>query len=214
MYEFKKLLVASMGLTLGLAACDVEENCNEAGVCETSDGGAGGAGGGAGGAGGGAGGAGGGGDTFDWVLIVDDSAEENMAGTPGADICGIDSSCGSAIAAFLNPGGGDLCDAEGPNCAANRADPDAARDSGEACDADSAPSHYVSLGMSGTLSVQFSESQAGCTLTVVEHQGSQQEGYEVYVCAGQDSSSGCLNGDAAIETAGNGGTVQVNVPNE
>ena len=213
MNELKKILVAAMGLTvtMALTACDVEENCNEAGVCETEDGGAGGVGGGAGGEGGGAGGEGGGGTSYNFVLIIDNSAEENTNGTPGADICGVSSSCGNAISAILNPGDGELCDSVREGCSANRADASAAQDDGSACEADSDPSDYVSIGMGGTLSVQFSENQSGCTVDVVELVGNQDEGYEVYVCAGADSSSECLNGGAAVGGAANGGPVSVQV---
>ena len=215
MNELKKFFVVAMGLsmTMALTACDVEEECDEAGVCTTPDGGAGGEGGSAGeGGGAGEGGAGGGGLTFTNVLIIDDSTEENMNGTPGADICGVSSSCGNAIAAVLNPGDGELCDSVREGCSANRADASAAQDDGSSCEADSDPSDYVSLGMGGTLSVQFSADQSGCTIDVVELVGNQDEGYEIYVCAGADASSDCLNNGAAVGGAANGGSVSVQVP--
>jgi len=215
MNELKKMMVAALALTVtvGLAACDVQEDCNEAGVC--TDGGGGGAGGvgGAGGAGGvgGAGGAGGGGASFDWVLIIDDTSDENMAGTPGADICGVSSSCGTAVAALLTTGDGELCDSIREGCSADRTDPNAARDDGSACEPASAPSDYVSLGIGGTLSVQFSQDLTGCSVEVVELEGNQVEGYEVYVCDGPDASADCKTG-AALGSTNNGGNVTVQVP--
>ena len=218
MNELKKLLIAGLGLvvTVGLVGCDVETECDEAGVC--ADGGAGGAGGGAGGQGGqgGQGGAGGGGATYDWVLVIDDSAEENMAGTPGVDICGISANCGgnvASVAALLTPGDGELCDSVREGCSAVRTDPNAARDDGSACEGGSNPSDYVSLGIGGLLSVQFAQALPGCDLEVVELVGNDAEAYDVYVCDAADAATAtCANNDQPIATAGEGGTVNVTVP--
>jgi len=153
--------------------------------------------------------------TYDWVLVIDDTTDENMNGTPGADICGITATCAGAsvgaVAALLTSGDGDLCDMIREGCSADRTDPNAARDDGSACEPASAPSDYVSLGIGGTLSVQFGQTLAGCSLDVVELEGSQVEAYEVYVCDGPDASATCISG-AALGTAAMGGTITVDVP--
>jgi len=154
--------------------------------------------------------------TYDWVLVIDDTTDENMNGTPGADICGITATCAGAsvgaVAALLTSGDGDLCDMIREGCSADRTDPTAAQDDGSSCEAGSAPSDYVSIGMGGILSVDFGQDLSGCTLNVVELVGNQVEGYEVYVCSDNNTDAGtCLN-DAALETAATGGDVEVTVP--
>jgi hypothetical protein len=153
---------------------------------------------------------------FSWALIIDSSAEENMNGTPGADICGATAFCGrralSAVAALLNPGDGELCDSVREGCPANRADPSAAQDDGSACEPASAPSDYVSLGMSGFLGLDFGQDLQGCVLEVVELVGNQEEGYEVYVCEDVDASSDCLNNGSALGFSRQGGTIEVLIP--
>ncbi|MCA9524802.1 MAG: hypothetical protein KC549_00720 [Myxococcales bacterium] len=154
---------------------------------------------------------------MDWVLIIDDSVAENMAGTPGADICGMTVTCDGAgvdaVAALLTPGDGELCDTVRDGCSAVRTDPNAARDDGSACEGGSNPSDYVSLGIGGLLSVQFAQALPGCDLEVVELVGNDAEAYDVYVCDAADAATAtCANNDQPIATAGEGGTVNVTVP--
>ncbi|MEZ4469396.1 MAG: hypothetical protein R3F60_01070 [bacterium] len=154
---------------------------------------------------------------MDWVLVIDDSEAENMAGTPGADICGMTVTCDgaavAAVAALLTPGDGELCDTVREGCSAVRTDPNAARDDGSSCEGGSNPSDYVSLGIGGLLSVQFAQALPGCDLEVVELVGNDAEAYDVYVCDAADAATAtCANNDQPIATAGEGGTVNVTVP--
>ena len=196
MSELKKLLFVGLALTvsMGMVGCDDEdEGCNEAGVCP--DGGAGGVGGGEGGVGGGEGGAGGEGVAYTHVFITDttDAANENMNGTPGVDICSVQSTCGAPIGATLNMGGGDICQTNGPDCEADRSDAAASMSFEAECEAGSNPSHYVALGMGGELTLEFDMDQAGCDLTIVEFEGNDPETYSVQVCSDADASA-CLVG--------------------
>jgi hypothetical protein len=217
MNELKKLLVCALGVTVIFGfGCDVEEECNEAGVCADGGSGEGGAGGGAGGAGGGAGGAGGGGDiTYDTVLIFDQDSMDDGAGTSGVDICGVSADCANATAATPVLGGGELCREEGPGCSTSRVDPQAALDDGSDCEADSNPSHYISLGTSGSLAVTFDGDLAGCNVTIVEFAGATEEGWEAFVCDGDDvTTANCLGGGNAVHTEAAGGTATFAVPAE
>lgn len=214
MNELKKLLVCALGLTVVLAlGCDVEEDCNEAGMCPDSGEAAGGEGG---VGGGGEGGEGGGGDiVYNTVLIFDEGSMDDGQGTSGVDICGVSSDCGNPISATLSQGEGSLCEAEGPGCAADRTDANAALDDGSACEAGSAPSDYVSLGGDGSLAVRFDNNLAGCSVTVVEFAGATQEAYSVFVCDSDDlEGASCLNNDNPVHEAAAGGEATFNVPAE
>lgn len=218
MAELKKLLIVALGLTtaLALTACDVDE--------DSADGGAGGAGGGGtadggpGGAGG-EGGAGGGGVVYNHIYIADTSDEENMAGTPGVDICGVIVECGgtalTGLSTSYEQGSGALCenigDDVGGMCSAKRNDPDRANDDGASCEPGSAPvSDYVSLGLGGGLSIMYGQDLRGCDVTIIEHSGSNTESYEIYVCA--DAFENCLN-DEAVHADNDGGNTSFTVPN-
>ena len=156
------------------------------------------------------------GGTYPWLIIIDDSAEESMVGTPGADICGVSVVCGGvehipAEVDYLS-GDGYVCDREEEGCSASRADPDAVLDSGELCEGASVPSDYLTLGFGGTVALRYDRSLRGCSIEVVELVGNQQEGYELWVCRkymGTDWE--CLT-DPPLASAPNGGNVQVNVP--
>jgi hypothetical protein len=212
--KLEKFLVGAMALVLAgaVSGCETDEETD--GGMDSGAGGMGGM--------GGEGGMGGGGGTppaeYHWVLLIDASEEENMAGTAGADICGVTATCGGtdvpSVGALLLQGEGSLCTAvdEAADCSADRTDATAAQDDGSSCEAASTPSDYVSLGMGGILSVDFGQDLSGCTLNVVELVGNQVEGYEVYVCSDNNTDAGtCLN-DAALETAATGGDVEVTVP--
>lgn len=212
MAELKKLLYVALGLmtALALTACDVDEENGDAGA-------AGGAGGGGDtdmGAGGEGGVGGGGGPVYSWVRVVDISDEENMAGTPGVDICGIIVDCGDGPLSGMSPtysqGMGDLCSAMGPDCSAVRTDPAAANDNGDACDPVSMPtSDYVSLGLGGEVAVDYGQDLRGCDVTIIEHAGNDTEAYEIWVCA--EASDNCLNDVALLEDA-DGGNSSTTVP--
>lgn len=214
MNMLEKLLICGLAVTVGfgLTGCDeeTEGECNEAGVC--ADGGAGGEGG-VGGGIGGEGGEGGGAEepVFDQVIIEDTSADENMAGTPGVDICSVASDCGEPTGAMLEMGGGTLCTAVGEGCSAVRTDANAALSFEMDCEALSDPSHYVSLGMGGTLTVMFGESQAGCGLTIIELEGNDAESFDVSVCTADGDCLTTSDGSAVLGS-GNGGSASIQVP--
>jgi hypothetical protein len=156
------------------------------------------------------------GGTYPWLIIIDYSVEEAMASSPGADICGVSVVCGADAPTPAEVdyqwGDGEICDEEREGCSANRADPKAALDSGEWCEAASVPSDYLTLGMGGTLALRYGRSLRGCSIEVVELVGNQQEGYELWVCRkymGPDWE--CLT-DPPLASVPNGGNVQVNVP--
>lgn len=155
------------------------------------------------------------GGTYPWLVIFDNSVEEAMASSPGADICGVSVVCGADAPTPAEVdyqwGEGEICDEEREGCSANRADPKAALDSGEWCEAASVPSDYLTLGMGGTLALRYDRSLRGCTVDVVELVGSQQEGYELWVCKTLEPDWDCLT-DSALASVPNGGNVQVNVP--
>lgn len=216
MNELKKLLVCALGVTVIFGfGCDVEEDCNEMGVCADSGAGEGGAGGEGGGGVGGEGGAGGGGGdiTYDTVRIFDVGSADDGVGTTGVDLCGISADCGaSAVSATLNQGGGSVCTEEGPGCTTSRSNANAILDDGSACEVDSNPSDFVSLGSDGNIDVTFDRDLKGCGITVVEFAGATAEAWEAYVC--DASGENCLNGDEAVHREAAGGTGTFTVPNE
>lgn len=214
----EKIAIVSLcvAASAALVACDVSSSDEAAG-------GSGGAGGSTGDAGpiGGAGGMGGSpGTTFNTVLIKDTTAEENMAGTPGVDICGITAMCNgteiSPVSADLvaeHFGTGDICSGPdspaGIGCSTDRSDPALAADDGATCEAASNPSDYVSIGLDGWLTVTFDQDLAGCDLTIVELSGgAQTESYTVDVC--DEALDTCTT--APIATVDMGGTADVSVP--
>lgn len=219
MRDFNRLLTASLfsALALGAAGCETEE---------TADG-AGGEAGAAGEAGMG-GDAGGGGEEppadYQYLIIVDNSGEENAAGTPGVDICGMVFNCGADDfppdlgTGELISGAGLICDGSNMDApcesGTNRADPAAATDLGDMCDPGSSPSDYVSLGVDGQLSVSAGVDLQGCTVTIVELDGGStpNEGYSVYVCQTPDlDDETCLGGAAVAESPETGGTIEVEI---
>lgn len=214
MNDLKKLLVCALGLTVVFAfGCDVEEDCNEAGVCAemgTGEGGGGGVG------GGGEGGAGGGpGVVYNTLLIFDDGSMDDGNGTTGVDICGVKADCANAVSATLTQGNGSVCEAEGPGCSTDRSNAMAALDDGSDCEAASVPSDYVSLGGDGQLAVTFDGSLAGCQVTVVEFAGATQEAWSAFVCdSGNVNGANCLNNDEPVHEAAAGGEATFAVPAE
>jgi hypothetical protein len=123
-------------------------------------------------------------EDFPIVFITDTTAaeDENTNGTPGVDICSVQSTCGVPIGATLTMGGGDLCQTDGPDCWAGRTNADASLSFEIECEAGSNPSHYVALGMGGELIVEFDAGQAGCAITIVEYEGTDVETYSVQIC--------------------------------
>lgn len=152
---------------------------------------------------------------FHWLIILDNSTDENLAGTPGVDICGVELICDGrsyrGVEALLHPGAGEMCTERGPSCGAARNVAAAALDRGAACSADSSPiSDYVSLGIGGVLAIRFDRDLRGCEVHVVEHQGRDRESFEAYVC--QDGSfEACLT-DAPTLEGRFGGSVSGDVP--
>lgn len=214
MNELKKLLVCALGLTVVVAlGCDVDPECDEAGVC--ADAGEAGGNGGE-GAAGGVGGEGGVADVvFDTLLLFDDGSMDDGNGTTGADFCGVKADCASPTSATLTQGGGSLCEAEGPGCAADRTDANAILDDGSDCDAGSAPSDYVSVGGDGSIAVEFDNSLAGCEVTVIEFAGATQEAWSAFVCDGANlDNATCVNNDAPVHEAAAGGEATFTVPAE
>lgn len=219
MKELKLLLACSMffGLSVAMTACDVDDDADEceAGTC--ADSGAGGEGG-----AGGVGGEGGGTPSeYRYVIIADDGGEENMAGTAGADICSVVVNCGAddllgISAEQILDGTGIVCDGTNMNApcqsGTNRGNPNAALQEEATCEPGSSPSHYVSLGLSGQLAIEFTVDITECTLIVNELEGQQNEPYSVYVCA-DASLDNCLNNGQPIATSPDaGGTLSADVP--
>ncbi|MFN3198568.1 MAG: hypothetical protein ACE366_09175 [Bradymonadia bacterium] len=212
MKVLEKLLALSLCISTAafVVACDVDD--------EDADGGAGGgeagAGGDVGGAGGDVGGAGGEAPVYNHLIIIDNSIDENMAGTPGADICGIEVDCNlsPAIESFVQGEGG-ICEEVGDNCSAARNDADAILDDGTTCEPASAPSDYLSLGLSGTVTVVFDGDLQGCGVTIRELVGNDSEGYQVQVCA-DEASTDCLplDGEATTLAFEDGGEGTFTVP--
>lgn len=116
---------------------------------------------------------------FHYVIVVDESREENMAGTAGADFCGLLAVCGGAssagVLAEVRRGIGTVCDGTHMNapCEAgvDRANPDAVLDDGTRCEPTSNPSDYASVGVGGQLSVQFGVDIVGCQIRIEELAG-------------------------------------------
>lgn len=171
-------------LSAATMGCEVGDDDGDGGV----DMGAGGVGGGDGV--GGMGGEGGGDAELNWVLIYDSTESDSGAGTAGADICGVSALCDgmrlTGIETSYLAGEGDICNAEGPGCMADRGDPEAALDDGEQCEAASSPSDYISLGLSGSISVDMGRDLRGCMITVREFEGSDPEAVDVFVCNAAD----------------------------
>lgn len=122
------------------------------------------------------------------IVVVDTSVDENSTGTAGADICGIAVVCGDtaligSVSSYLSGTGG-VCLEQNVTCGTDRSDSAAVEDDGRQCDASSAPSDYMSLGMGGWISVEFNSALDGCEVTVSELQGRDEEGFDVYACNG------------------------------
>ena len=154
---------------------------------------------------------------YTWVALTDLSVVENASGTPGADVCGVVAECGDGevvgLSAVVDPGAGEVCsEVDPPDCSAVRNDPAAALDEGLSCEAVSAPSDYVSMGVGGSLWVDLGQDLQGCTVTIVELQGHDDEPYEVRVCA-DDSYDDCLDDGSPLGlSSDSGGDVSVEVP--
>lgn len=210
MKELKLLLAcgALFGMTAGIAACDVEDG-DDGGVdgdmlvdaTPDMDAPA----------------------EYTWVIIVDDSAEPNLNGTPGADICGLTVDCGGtnvdSTQATAILGDGEICDGSTtePPCESgtDRGDPNAALDTGANCAAGSSPSDYISIGVNGQLAVQFAQDLQGCNVVVTELEGGMiDEPYQVYICQTDTlETETCLNMGAVLAESGpSGGQVSVDVP--
>lgn len=153
---------------------------------------------------------------YPWVVVVDRSPFENEAGRPGADVCGASARCedGPFVAreAVFGVGEGGICPNAPPEECLDgtaRDDANAALDDGFRCDdAQAGTSDYVSLGMTGTLALNFGRDLRGCVVNVVEHVGELTEAYEVYLCETQDVGGECL----APVTALDGGELSFDVP--
>lgn len=173
---------------------------------------------------GGEGGEGGGGgaipeDTeLSWVVIFDDSEGDSGSGTAGADICGVSAQCDgmrlTGVETLYEAGEGEICTAEGPGCSADRGDPEAAMDDGETCVADSSPSDYISLGLSGVLSVDMGRDLRGCAVTVREFEGADPERAEVYVCDSATINDETICANSSLPFGGGAGEISFTVPAE
>ncbi|MEZ4436342.1 MAG: hypothetical protein R3F65_28415 [bacterium] len=148
---------------------------------------------------------------YRWVIVADDSRDENMAGTAGADICGVSAVCGVEVVlgveAELVLGDGVVCDGVpgGPCGATRREDPAAALDDGQMCAGGSSPSDYVSLGLSGQLAVDLGRDLRGCGVEVVELAGGDAEGYSVFVCeTAVLEAATCVNGGQPVGVSAGG----------
>lgn len=219
MKELKLLLACSMffGLSLGMTACDVEDDEEDCEVGPCGDTGAGGVGG-----MGGEGGVGGGEPVeYTYVIIVDNSAVENMAGTPGADICGMTLDCGAdpiqPTTAVVEQGAGLVCDGTSMmapcETGVDRSNPTAATDDGATCEPTSNPSDYVSLGVQGQLAARFDFDVTDCNITIEELAGRDNEPYDVYVCqtAVLDPDT-CLTTDPIGSSPAAGGSASFDIP--
>jgi hypothetical protein len=144
---------------------------------------------------------------------------ENMDGTPGSDICGATVDCGSgaeiAVTATFTEGSGGVCpdpqavmDGECGSMIARNVGDNALAD-GSVCEGQTGmTSDYVSLGVDGTLALKFEvDSIQGCTVTVSELTGADDEAYEVHVCETADLTGNCI----ATETFPMGGEVRFDV---
>ncbi|MCA9539809.1 MAG: hypothetical protein KC620_13020 [Myxococcales bacterium] len=213
MYELKKLLAFALSLSLAfaVAACDVDDDEADGGV----DGGGGmGGEGGAGGEGGGA--------TYQYVIILDESEDENMNGTPGVDVCGMTADCGgmqyTGDSATLREGSGLICDGttrEAPcESGTNRKNPMATLDTGSACEPLSSPSDYASIGLGGELAVMFGVDLQGCTVTINEVPGGStpNETYSVYICQTDMIANDTCVGGGSLDTIEMGGQGVIDVP--
>ena len=155
--------------------------------------------------------------TYSWIELSDLSVIENGQGTPGADICGVAVECGeepvASVSVALEAGTGAVCsEVNPPECSAVRDDPAAAMDDGMSCDAESAPSDYVSVGVGGRLWFDFGQDLRGCTVTVVELEGRDDEPYEVRVCA-DATRDDCLDDGVPVAlSAEGGGALTIAVP--
>ncbi len=125
---------------------------------------------------------------YRWLVVVDTSIEVEV-GSAGADICGASVVCGEgaetlAEEATLLAGSGET--------GARSGDPDAARDDGVACSAES-PSDFVTLGLGGVLGLRFPRTLLGCRVSIADRPSELEETYDVYVCTSA-ARTDCLDG--------------------
>ncbi len=157
-------------------------------------------------------------EVYRWLIVLDDSIDENQAGTAGADICGLSAACGAdelvGVDAELVLGDGRVCDGVpgGPCGDTRREDPRAALDDGAMCEGGSSPSDYVSLGVTGSLAVDFGRDLRGCTVYLVELAGRDAEGYAVYLCETPVlEAATCAGGGAPVAVVDVGGEASIDL---
>lgn len=183
---------------MAFLGCDMEDECDDGGVCgdggvyddeneegeETLE-------------------------SFQYLMILDQSQQENSAGTPGVDICGVWADCeGLEISgnARLDTDDRGICSSGDSSCAADRGNARAAEDDGRACSGNSSPSDYVSLGMGGILTLDFGQDLRGCMVHLVELDGREEEGAQVLICSNPADDQTChLIGEFETNGAGDGG---------
>ncbi len=158
-------------------------------------------------------------DPYTWLIIVDDTQVDSNAGTAGIDLCGVAADCDGvvepAVQADYIQGDGLVCGPADPDpCSGTaRDDPSAALDIGAACEAGSSPSDYVSLGLSGQIGLRFERPLPGCTVTVFEFAGRDDEPYDAYVCRGPIlSAEDCLLDGEPVLRARLGGDASADIP--
>ena len=146
---------------------------------------------------------------YNMVVIMDMTTDINNDGTPGVDILEVDFTCESDVEVSSVDGelGSPVCDgSNGDNCVCqetvaptctsgiDRSDFNSAYDADEET--------YVSLGIEGSLGFIFTGDVNGCTVTVREKQGTNEESYAVFACPeSAGSPDDCIQVGEATDTA-------------
>lgn len=159
---------------------------------------------------------------YRYLIVEDDSVDEGRTGAAGADICWVVAECGGeavvAVSASLEVGQGLVCDGMSMDApcetGVDRRDPAAALGDEMRCEAESAPSDYVSLGLGGLLVVEFESDLSGCVAVLYVLEGRDEDRYRVYVCATPTlAEETCLlDGEPVAELDGLGGSLSVELP--
>lgn len=165
---------------------------------------------------------------YNYLVLVDSSLDFNQFGTPGADICDVVVDCGERLQ-FLefesSQGDSPICSDRDPALCVcetevagicegiDRVNP-LNVENGLRCDGNDQnnQSPYYSLGMEGTLILDYDEDLSGCTVSTTERQGNDQESYILYACTESNFDPRTSDQCVEIGRSNNRGEIDTMIP--
>ena len=165
---------------------------------------------------------------YSHLVVVDTSSDFNQFGTPGADLCDVVVNCGERLRFFEfeqsygeSPVCSDsdptlcVCESEVPGICegVDRVNPSSV-ENGLSCNGNDVnnESPYYSLGVGGTLILDYDNNLSGCSVSLTERQGNEAESYTVYACT--ESNFDPARSEACVEVgrSNNRGEVDAMIP--